>query len=184
MNINAPTFVPVSDAKSPSSEHTQDIKHSGKPPVERQQPRKHQNKPRPTRGKGSNRSQHHHHNPSQKTNKAQKGGPLHEADSNQDGQTLSNVSLYRCLRSLHHSSLTLTIVIFTLATAYKHFYQQAWSSLFKPSFKFFFSRTTSAATCSYTAQSQDYLLSALQQGTLSKRKVSTQCMDFSTRILN
>lgn len=179
MNINAPTFVPVSDAKSPSSEHTQDIKHSGKPPVERQQPRKHQNKPRPNRGKGGNRSQHHHHTSSQKTNKAHKGGPLHEADHNQDGQTLSNVSVYRYkkftskLSHVDHRNVT-------LATAYKHFYQQAWSSLFKPSLKFFFSRTTSAATCSHTAQSQDYLLSALQQGTLFKRKVSEECMDFLT----
>jgi hypothetical protein len=94
MNINAPTFVPISDAKSPSSEHTQDIKHPGKSSVERQQPRKHQNKPRPNHGKGNNRPQHHHHNSSQKTNKAQKGGLLHEVDAKQDGQTLSNVSLH------------------------------------------------------------------------------------------
>ncbi|KAI9289820.1 hypothetical protein BC943DRAFT_137 [Umbelopsis sp. AD052] len=92
MNINAPNFVPISDAKSPSSDHTQDIKHPGKSSVERQQPRKHQNKPRSNRGKGSNRPQHHHHNSSQKTNKAQKGGPLHETHAHQDGQILSNLA--------------------------------------------------------------------------------------------
>jgi hypothetical protein len=61
MNVNAPTFVPLSDAKSPSGDHTQDIKHHGKPTAERQPHKKHHNKPRSNHGKG-NRPQQHHHN--------------------------------------------------------------------------------------------------------------------------
>ncbi|KAH8553737.1 hypothetical protein BGW37DRAFT_269878 [Umbelopsis sp. PMI_123] len=92
MNINAPTFVPLSDAKSPSSDHTQDIKHQGKSPVERQPPRKHHNKPHGHRGKGGNRSQHHQQRSSQRTDKAQKTAPIHRAVATNDGQTLSNLT--------------------------------------------------------------------------------------------
>jgi hypothetical protein len=68
MNANAPTFVPLSDAKSSSGDHTQDIKHHGKPSADRQPPKKHHNKHRSNRGKG-NRLQHHNHHP-QRTEKA------------------------------------------------------------------------------------------------------------------
>lgn len=68
MNANAPTFVPLSDAKSSSGDHAQDIKHHGKPSADRQPPKKHHDKHRSNRGKG-NRPQHHNHHP-QRTEKA------------------------------------------------------------------------------------------------------------------
>jgi hypothetical protein len=119
MNINAPTFVPLSDAKSPSSDHTQDIKHQGKSPVERQPPRKHHNKPHGHRGKGGNRSQHHQQRSSQRTDKAQKTAPIHRAVATNDGQTLSNVGSFRNWNSNYHkfpSNLFLFCILLQLTS--------------------------------------------------------------------